>query len=314
MIIDIIPIASTESPTASTVLLGDSGQQSVHVGLAVDLTMDQIQKRFEALLTELQSSMIDQNVPVQTVASHMKRLGVSDFDEERLEQAKSSDHDLVFSIVRKYCSFLDIDLLENVVQNCGNDADISKVEKYKEDLNAFCNKRLSEMPSNTVSLGFDRERERIVTGLSLHNPTLREIKDFKINLCKVLNLEPHCLQVIAIVYDEECTQVFFHILEYNSRILINDRLTEDQKDALEELPVFHVVCSYIIRIELLHTDETQRFVTVLYDVNYRILIEACKNAETPIATVVKILRRLDDVNHTDKVRLNIVIFVTITTR
>lgn len=311
MIIDIIPIASTESPTASTVLLGDSGQQSV--GLTVDLTMDQIQKRFEALLTELQSSMIDQNVPVQAVASHVKRLGVSDFDEERLEQAKSSDHDLVFSIVRKYCSFLDIDLLENVVQNCGNDADISKVEKYKEDLNAFCNKRLSEMPSNTVSLGIDREREVIITTLSLCNPTLRQIKDFKINLCKVLSLDPHCLQVIKIEYNEEYTRVIFLILEYNSSILINEQLTEDQKDALEELPVFHLLCSYI-RIEIRHTVEAKRLFAILYDVNYRNLIEACKNAETPIATVAELLRRLDDVNHTDKVRLNIVIFITIATR
>lgn len=240
-------------------------------------------------------SMIDQNVPVQAIASHVKKFGVSDYDEQMLQQARSLNQDLVFSMIRKYCSFLDIDLLENIAQNCGNDVDIGKVEKYKEYLNAFCNTRLSEMPRSRVLLSTDKERDQIMTTVNLCNPTLRQIKDFKINLCKLLSLEPHCLQVMEIECIKENTRVTFLILEYNSIILINECLTEAQQAALDKLSVFHIICFSVKTLSL----------TILCDVTYCILIEACKNPRIPIATVTELIRGIIvDMNHPDKVRFD----------
>ena len=229
-------IGPIESP-ALTVKLTDSEQQNLEFRIKTDL--DKLQKKFATLQTSVRKSLKEREVPTQDVIAHVIGFGVS--DEHKKELTALNSFDRVFVILTDYWSFLDCDLLENIVENYGCDADQDKILKYQEELNLFCKRRVSEVPNKSLVLSSDQTRERMIVKLNISDPRLAVIKDLKIKLCKILSIEPWSLQIMEI--KEGCVLITFLISVHVSKCLYSKSLTEAYCEDLKNLSVLTITYS-----------------------------------------------------------------------
>ena len=207
--------------------LTNSEKQNLEFKIKTDL--DRLQKNFASLQTSVRRSLKEREVSTQDVVAHVVGYGVSDEHKKELTALNSLDR--VFIVLTDYWSFLDCDLLENIVENYGCDSDHEKMAKYQEELNLFCKRRISEVPNKTLVLSDDQTREKMVIKLNISDPRLAAIKDLKIKICKILSIEPWSLQIMEI--KEGCVQITFLI----SKCQFSESLTEVQREDLKELSV-----------------------------------------------------------------------------
>ena len=274
----------TESPSTNEVALVTNYELQQNVE-TIDL--NQIEKKFRILIADIKISFKDKHMPVQTIASSAIRFGVTDSDEQNLRKENSLDR--LFDFLTRYWSFLDYDMLKIIVQNCGTDTDLKRMEKYKEALEIFCSTQLSELTQEKLVLSNDHTRQQIVVTLNVSDLTFKEITDLKIKLCTILNVEFHTLQMVQICKhkDEHYVQINFLTLDYNSAILCSEGLNVYQCDSLVELSVIFLTCSS----EILHN---------IYDRN---LIMLCRDVKSSIGQVADLIINIKvNVNYQDKVK------------
>ena len=226
----------TESP-APTEKLTDSKKQNLEFKIKMDL--DKLQKSFATLQTAIRRSLKEREVSTQDVIAHVIGFGVSDEHKKELMALNSVDR--VFITLTDYWSFLDCDLLENIVENYGCDSDQERIEKYQEELTSFCKRRISEVPNKNLILSSDQTHEQMVVKLNISDPRLTIIKDLKIKICKVLSIEPWSLQIMEV--KEGCVLVTFLIPIQISKCLFSKSLTEAQREDLSNLSVLTLTCS-----------------------------------------------------------------------
>ena len=213
--------------------LTDSEKQNLEFKIKTDL--DRLQKNFATLQTSVRKSLKERKVSTRDVIAHVIGYGVSDEHKKVLMVLNSLDR--VFIVLTDYWSFLDCDLLENIVENYGCDSDHEKMVKYQEELNLFCKRRISEVPNKSLVLSDDQTREKMVVKLNISDPRLAVIKDLKIKICKILSIEPWSLQIMEI--KEGCVQITF----LSSKCLFSESLTEAQCEDLKDLSVLTMTYS-----------------------------------------------------------------------
>ena len=251
------------------------------------IDLNQIEKKFSTLLADIKRSFKDNHMSVQTIASNAIRFGVTDSDEQNLR--KESSLDRLFDFLTRYWSFLDYDMLEIIVQNCGTDTDFKRMEKYKEALEIFCSTQLSELTQEKIVLSNDQTRQQIVITLNVSDLTFKEIMDLKIKLCTILNVESHTLQMVQICKhkDEHYVEINFLTLDYNSAILHSEGLNGYQCDSLVKLSVTFLACSF----------------KILHNINNLNLIVLCRDVNSSIGQVADIIINGEaNVNYQDKVK------------
>ena len=236
-------IGCSESPPVTT-KLSDDQIQNLEFRIKVDI--DQIQKHFGTLQTIFRRSLKERGVPVRGIIAHVIGFGVAEADKEKLRAEESLDE--VFIVLTDYWSFLDCDLLDSIVEIYGNDVDRSRMQKYKEELELFCKRRVSEVPSGELLLSKDQTRERIIVKLNINDPRLSIIKDLKIKMCKVLKIEPCVLQIMEV--KEGCVQVTFLIPSHISKLLFIKSLTKVQYDHFKALSVLSLTCAHFQEVFL----------------------------------------------------------------
>lgn len=224
-------------PSASTVKLTDSEKQNLEFRIKTDL--DKLQKKFATLQTSVRKSLKGRGVPTKDVVAHVIGFGVS--DEHKKELMALDSFDEVFIILTDYWSFLDCDLLENIVENYGCDTDQEKIGKYQEELNLFCKRRISEVPNKSLVLSNDQTRERMIVKLNINDPRLAIIKDLKIKICKILSIEPWSLQIMEI--KEGCILLTFLVSFHISKHLFSKSLMKVQCEDLKDLSVLTIAYS-----------------------------------------------------------------------
>lgn len=289
-----ISTGSSVSPAVTTELSDDAEE---NLEFKIRLDMDQIQKSFATLQTDIRKSLKDKGIPTQDIVAHVIGFGVDEIDVQKLEVETSLDRVFIVLRTKLYWSFLECDLLDSIVENYGNDTDHDRMEKYKGELKSFCDRRLSEVPQGTLHLSDDQTRERIIAKLNIGDPRLSVIKDLKMKICKVLSIEPCILRIMEV--KKGCIQVTFLIPIHVSEILLTESLTIAQRHSLEALSVLSLTCTLLEEISAVRT------FTMFYS-SYSIdhkMINECKSEITPVAMVELLINKGASVNYQDQVRL-----------
>lgn len=186
-------------------------------------------------------------VTAQDVATHVIGFGIEEAREETLKKAESFDD--VFRELAKCWTFLDCDLLESIVEVYGTEEDRSRMKKHLQKLEEFCNRRVSELPTNIFPLSSGTEsqlqtaikRDQLtIKWVHDENPRLRDIKLIKRKICKILNLDPAILEIKNI--GKGCVKITFSIFEDISKFLFSKPLSEKQCDALRSASVLSLSC------------------------------------------------------------------------
>ena len=190
--------------------------------------VDRIKQRFALLQSRIRHSIKDH----KELASHIGGMYIlSSQHEEEVKQATSTGE--IFEILRKYWSFLDYSILENITQNpvaCDCSVDIQQeMDVYRDELKEFCKRRVSEIPSGSLVDRHDG-MEKLVVILDLSDPSLQHIKYLKENIANILGIRASRLLLHDI--QNGSVVVTFLLTSQLKEVLFERMLTEQQKTDL----------------------------------------------------------------------------------
>ena len=142
--------------------------------------MRKIRLNFSSLQEKIWKSVDDIQGLVRLV------LGMSILSEDDEKQIRQTPTD-VSMILTKYWSFLDFVNLEHIVEEKCSNAEKMMVKEYKEEVQQFCERRVSEFPRDSLGNGgTDPGMKKLYVKLNLDDPALKRIKDLKIVIANIL--------------------------------------------------------------------------------------------------------------------------------
>ena len=164
-------------------------------------------------------------------------------DEEKLNDATSVDQ--VFQVLRRYWTFLKFEVLHSIVDHCGDDADRQRVEKYREELESFFNKRkVSEVPEGLMSTNsIDEMHDKVVIKLDKEDPPWKAITDIEFRICEILGIMPSALLIIGI--RQGCVEIIFTVPKHISQQIFGKQLTRKQHEDFREASILSLSCGFL---------------------------------------------------------------------
>ena len=156
-------------------------------------------------------------------------------EEHENQVAKASTIDEIFFILTKYWSFLDFSNLVNIAKNLYCDHDTEKqIKEYKEDVEKFCERRVSELPPGSLNSGTDMEgMDKLVITLDLQDPALRHVLDLKEVIADILQ-QPASKLILCDIGIGSVVVTFLVSTLLGEKLKM---LTQKQKDRLQEANV-----------------------------------------------------------------------------
>ena len=185
-----------------------------------------IKLKFSTLQDEIWKSINDIQGLVQLVLG----MGMlSKDDEEHIRKNPSN----VSIILTKYWSFLDFENLEHIVERKCSSVEKRMMEEYKEEVQMFCQRRVSELPPNSLdSSGNITGMRKLCVLLDLDDPALQRVRHLKMAIAIILgcrtsdlvlqNIEPGSVLVTYLVNGTLGEKLF------------ERRMTAKQKTSLKE--------------------------------------------------------------------------------
>ena len=184
-----------------------------------------IKLKFSALQEKIWKSITD----IQGLVRLALGMGIlSKDDEEQIRETPSA----VSIILIKYWSFLDFENLEHIVEHMCSNAEKEKMKEYKEEVEMYCRRRVSEFPPDSLASSSNHTgMKKLCVNLALDDPALQSIRHLKMAIANILgcrtsdlvlqNVEPGSVLVTYSVNDTICAK------------LIEQRMTAKQKAALK---------------------------------------------------------------------------------
>ena len=154
-------------------------------------------------------SLVVRKVTAKILARHLECLGQlkPTFDDsgepvfrhQFPELKKSESVDDAMSVVNKYCSFFNYQMLEHIIEKLGTEQDKLKLAKYKEDFAKYGERHVFECPSEVGEMSEEGQSNMFVTlDDSFDNCNANHLSAFTSNLQKVLNISNKTLRLCRI--------------------------------------------------------------------------------------------------------------------
>ena len=148
---------------------------------------DAMKRRFSILQTKIRNN-IKRNVSPEDLATHVIGMYIlSEDHKKKMENASRIEH--IFNILTMYWLFLDFNNLENIAEvYCSQDCDAKKeLGQYKEEVQRFCERRVSELPSGSINNRTDFEgMDKLIVALDLEDPSLKHVLRLKEVIANIL--------------------------------------------------------------------------------------------------------------------------------
>ncbi len=205
--------------------------------------------RFQSLVNATQHSFSDQNISALTMTSHLKSLGTlkcvlssmsrssetAYFRYRFREMDDAQSIDKIFSITQEYMSFINPEILKHLIEQLGTDNDKENLQRYQQQLEAYCKRRVVECPCEFADTS-DGARVVIKKDDQLEQFTLTELRNFRSRLSKILQLAEHTLLLCAV--EEGCLQMTFHVPSFVPENLFP--LSREQEAQLQQVGVLQL--------------------------------------------------------------------------
>ena len=240
--------------------MSDEKRQELHQKLYAE-SKDMIYK-FQELFTSTTESLVVRKVTAKTLAHHLERLGQlkPTFDDsgepvfrhQFSELKKSESVDNAMSVVNKYCSFFNYQMLEHIIEKLGTEQDKLKLAKYKEDFTKYGERHMFECPLEVSEMSEEGQLNMFVTlDDSFDNCNVNHLLAFTSNLQKVLNISNIMLRLCRIE-PRSLTLIFQLPLSVQQALF---PLSSEQGAELSSLGVVQLSCGdYQLDVDSDHTD------------------------------------------------------------
>lgn len=186
-----------------------------------------IKLKFSALQDEVWKSITDIQGLVQLVLG----MGIlSKDDEEQIRKTPSA----VSIILIKYWSFLDFENLEHIVERKCSNAEKRMMKEYKEEVEIYCRRRVSELPPNSLANGSSSNNtgmKKLCVLLALDDPALQSIRHLKMDIANILGCRTSDLVLQNVELGS--VSVTYLVNATVGALLVEQRMTEKRKAALK---------------------------------------------------------------------------------
>ena len=176
-----------------------------------------MEKRFAKLQSTTRESIKQRNVPVVRLVGHLSsyRLfcAVRTREENKYfvdcekELEKANSIDKIFIIIAPYLSFLDFEILEDIINSTmlGADTDRQNLADYITSLQEFL-KSWQVEPCKICQYENEFSNSRVKLCIKLDTVSLSIYRDVKVAIAQILGIEVHALQLCSIEdgYTELC--------------------------------------------------------------------------------------------------------------
>ena len=180
------------------------------------------------------------NVSPKALATHVIGMYILS-EEHEVRMIKASSIEDIFIILTKYWSFLDFGHLENIAgKYCSMDCDAKReLEQYKEEVQQFCTRRVSELPQGSLNNGNDIEgMDKLIVTLDLKDPSLRHVLDLKEIIANILG-KPASKLVLCDIGSGSVVVIFWIATSLGKELFLKkpDVFTQEQRDRLKDAHV-----------------------------------------------------------------------------
>ena len=159
---------------------------------------------------------------------------------DEIENAEDVYH--VFKILRPYGSFFDCFVIEHIVnsQLCTHE-DRKRLGKYKEKLNAYCQRSIYECPHFATPNQEPKFRNLVmkIDDVVTATFTIKALDAFRVRLASTLDLEAHTLRLCSV--EKGCLQLTFQLPSFVAEAIFP--LSPEHKKELEQLPILRIDCN-----------------------------------------------------------------------
>ena len=176
-----------------------------------------MEKRFARLQTATRESIKVRNVPPESLVGHLSayrmfpavRAKEDELLADRLKDLEKADTiDQIFTIVSSFLSFLDFEILEDIInsKDLGDDNDRQNLAEYIKSLKEFLNSWKVE-PCKIYHDESEILRSRSKLCFKLNTDSLSMYRDVKIAIARILEIQVYALQLCSI--EDGCVELVF---------------------------------------------------------------------------------------------------------
>ena len=154
---------------------------------------------------------------------HVAVQNLFDFEDEYIESFKSNSKKLLLEML-KIQSYLNFDLIQGLIYECGTVDDIENAELYTEAFRQYAKRRVFECDTEVLGNKLQGHETVMFVLDSKQSSRLKDVYDFKENLCELLGIER--------------SKIILHELESGS-VIISIQIPSKLKRFFNTLPLFH---------------------------------------------------------------------------
>ena len=245
-----IIIGRKRGRSSSPVIQGPSLSPETREDLRQRIHSDtrKMKHRFSILQTKIRNN-IKRSVSPEDLATHIIGMYILSEEHKRIMKNASKIED-IFNILTMYWSFLDFSHLENIAEvYCSQDCDAKKeLGQYKKDVRRFCERRVSELPPDSLNNGMDiKGMDKLVVTLDLEDPSLRHVLHLKEVIADILG-QPASKLVLCNIEKGSITVTFWMATSLGEELFFNKSrpLTQTLEEELQEVGVISLEFKGII--------------------------------------------------------------------
>ena len=196
--------------------------------ITTDVNM--MKRKFSSLLERIWNSIDDFR---GTLAFLLEMDILSEEDVKQVKEAPDIN-EVRIVLAQKYWSFLDYENLEHIVNNKCGDTEQNLMKEYRDELERFCDRRVTEFPPGSLNNGTDHAgMKKLVVKLDLNDPSLKRIKNLKVTIARILGCLPSKL-VLLDIENGSVSVTFLVVVSVGAELFGTISLTSEQEDALKE--------------------------------------------------------------------------------
>ena len=237
-------------------VIGSDWQQKEELQELLKESTTRIMKEFYFLVSMFFMSLKQRVISVQDMKTHLMVLNAysgssskwqQSLFQDQLEELKgASTMNAIFDVLQGFCSFINYDLIEYLIDLVGTREDKERLKVYKDRFAEYAKRRIYECPSELATSVVGQCDVYVKVESRFENFSLHELCAFRKNISDLLELSRYAIRLCCI--EKGCIKLTFQIPNF-----VQDRifpLRSQQKRELTKLGIRQLTTSGNIVYEL----------------------------------------------------------------
>lgn len=207
--------------------------------------------QFYRVLSMFFSSLNERKISVDDIKTHLMVLDAFDdnddnddnqhqpvFHEQMDKLDNASTINEIFKVIKVFCSFVNYDLVEYLIDVIGVEEDRARLKEYKKSFEDYARRRIFECPPKTAMSTAGQCDMYVKLDSHFSKLSLNDLREFRFNISKILKVSHYIVRLYCI--EKGCIRLTFQIPYFVKQRSFP--LTSKQKDSLLQLGVRSLIC------------------------------------------------------------------------